>query len=65
MFDPEKDGISAIKGGCTRCQELLTIFESHRRTLQMMRAFAPFPVKGKEAADPAPDVQQDLFDLLG
>jgi hypothetical protein len=65
MFDPEKDGISAIKGGCTRCQELLAIFESYRRTLQMMRAFAPFPAKSKEPAEPEPDRQQDLFDLLG
>jgi hypothetical protein len=65
MFDPEKDGVSAIKGGCTRCQELLTIFENYRRTLQLMRAFAPFPAKGKETADLAPDRQQDLFELLG
>jgi uncharacterized CHY-type Zn-finger protein len=65
MFDPEKDGISAVKGGCTRCQELLAICESYRRTQQMMRAFAPFPPKAKEATEPEPDRQQGLFDLQG
>jgi len=64
MFDPESDGIGAIKGGCPRCQELQDIFVSHQRTLQLMRAFAPFPAQRREQADPEPDRQQDLFASL-
>jgi phage FluMu protein Com len=64
MFDPEADGIGAIKGGCPRCQELQTIFESHQRTLQLMRTFAPIQTQHREPADPDPDSQQDLFASL-
>jgi len=64
MFDPEADGIGAIKGGCPRCQELQDIFVSSQRTLQLMRAFAPVSVQRKEPADPGPDGQQDLFTSL-
>jgi hypothetical protein len=61
MFDPEADGTGAIKGGCTRCLELQAIFESHRRTLQLMRAVAPILPSRREPSDPGPDRQQDLF----
>ncbi|MDR3726324.1 MAG: hypothetical protein P4K86_04695 [Terracidiphilus sp.] len=61
LLDPEADGIGAIKGGCPRCQELQAIFVSNQRTLQLMLAFAPFPVERKEPADPGPERQQDLF----
>jgi phage FluMu protein Com len=61
LFDPEADGIGAIKGGCPRCQELQAIFVSNQRTLQLMLAFAPLPVQRKEPADPRPERQQDLF----
>jgi phage FluMu protein Com len=64
MFDPEADGIGAIKGGCPRCQELQDIFISHQRTLQLMRAFAPLQPQRKKPADPEPDRQQDLFAFL-
>jgi hypothetical protein len=64
MFDPEKDGVGAIKGGCPSCLELQSIFESHRRTLQLMRAFAPMPAHHEKPADPDPDLQQDLFASL-
>ena len=61
MFDPEADGLGAIKGGCSRCQDLQTIFESHQHTLRLMRTFAPPPVQRRKPADPGPDRQQDLF----
>jgi hypothetical protein len=61
MFDPQADGIGAIRGGCPQCLELQSIFESHQRTLQLMRGFAPIHVQSKKPADPAPDCQQDLF----
>jgi len=64
MFDPEADGVGAIKGGCPRCLELLAIFESHRRTLQLMCGFAPFPAQSNKPADPGSDQQQDLFSFL-
>jgi hypothetical protein len=64
MFDPEADGVGAIKGGCPRCLELLAIFESHRRTLQLMRGFAPIPAKNNKPTKPAPEEQQDLFPSL-
>jgi hypothetical protein len=64
MFDPAADGIGAIKGGCTRCLELQAIFESHNRTLQLMRSFAPVTIQKSMPAKPAPDEQQDLFPSL-
>ena len=64
MFDPEAGGKGAIKGGCSRCQDLQAIFESHQRTLQLMRTFAPPPIKRRKPADPDPDSQQDLFRSL-
>jgi len=63
MFDPEADGIGAIKGGCPRCQELQAIFVSNQHTLQMMRAFAPMPER-INPVDSGPDRQQDLFTSL-
>jgi hypothetical protein len=64
MFNPESDGIGAIKGGCPRCLELQTIFENHRRTLQLMRAFAPVLTQRTGPSDPGPARQQDLFASL-
>jgi hypothetical protein len=64
MFDPEADGTGAIKGGCSRCLELQAIFESHRRTLQLMRTVAPIPTPRRGPSDPGPDRQQDLFASL-
>lgn len=61
MFDPESDGIGAIKGGCPRCLELQAIFESHQHTLRLMRAFAPIQTQHAGSSDPGPDRQQDLF----
>jgi len=63
MFDPEADGIGAIKGGCPRCLELQAIFESHNRIMQLMRGFAPIPAPRNKPKDPGPDGQQDLFQL--
>ena len=62
MFDPEADGPGAIRGGCSRCQDLQAIFESHQNTLKLMRTFAPPP--RQKRADPEPDRQQDLFASL-
>src|SRR5579864_4546849 len=55
MFDPEADGPGAIRGGCSRCQELQTIFESHQRTLRLMRIFAPQLQTQRRKADPVAD----------
>ena len=62
MFDPEADGIGAIKGGCPRCLALQAIFESHRQTLHLMSAIEPNQRTGHSA--PGPDRQQDLFASL-
>jgi hypothetical protein len=64
MYDPQADGIGALKGGCPQCLELQSIFESHQRTLQLMRAFAPMQAKRKKAVAPEPDSQPDLFNSL-
>ena len=40
MYDPE-GGEGAIVGGCKRCMQLLDIRESHRRTLDLIKAFGP------------------------
>ena len=67
MFDPEADGIGAIKGGCPRCLELQSIFESHFHTLRLMSAFAPIPTQRTERtelSDASPDRQGDLFASL-
>ncbi len=63
-FDPEADGVGAIKGGCPQCQELLVIFKSHRHTLQLMRAFAPTLTQRTGPSDSGPERQQDLFASL-
>jgi hypothetical protein len=64
MFDPEADGIGAIKGGCPRCLELQAIFESHSHTLRLMSAFGPIPAQHAGPSDPSPDRQRDLFASL-
>lgn len=61
MFNPETDGLGAIKGGCPRCLELQAIFESHRHTLRLVDAFGPLPTQRTGPSDPGPDRQQDLF----
>jgi hypothetical protein len=35
MFDPEVDGVGAIKGGRSRCLDLHAIFEKHQRILAL------------------------------
>jgi hypothetical protein len=64
MFDPEADGPGAIKAGCSRCQDLQTIFESHQRTLRLMRTFAPPAVERRKPAEVDSERQQDLFASL-
>jgi hypothetical protein len=62
-FDPEAAGIGAIKGGCSRCEDLQEIFESHQRTLRLMRTFAP-PAQRQKPTDLGPERQQNLFASL-
>ena len=38
-YDPASDGSSA--DNCSRCLDLLAIYDQHQRTLQLMRTFAP------------------------
>jgi hypothetical protein len=65
MFDPQADGPGAIRGGCSRCQDLQTIFDSHQRTLRLMRTFAPSPpAERRKPTGPGRDRQQDLFASL-
>ena len=62
MYDPAEDGPGAIKGGCTRCQDLYTIHETHQRTLTLMRAFgSSLERRRQRAADPNAGRQQHLF----
>ena len=63
MYNPA-DGEAAIIGGCKRCQQLLEIRDSHRRTLELMKAFGPTR-EGRDR-DPVPmirleDRQTKLF----
>jgi len=65
MFDPEADGPGAIRGGCSRCQELQSIFETHQRMVRLMRAFAPpSQAPRRKTTDSSADRQQDLFGSL-
>jgi hypothetical protein len=63
-IDRNTHGVGAIKGGCPQCQELLVIFESHRHTMQLMRAFAPTLAQRTGPSDSGPERQQDLFASL-
>jgi hypothetical protein len=59
-FDPEVAGIGAVIAGCSRCQDLQAIFESHQRTLRLLRTFAPTrSPRRRKRVDPGR--QQDLF----
>jgi hypothetical protein len=61
QFDPN-DGEGAIRGGCARCYALLDIHRSHRRLLELMRAFGPpkeRPARTKPSID---EHQPSLFD---
>jgi hypothetical protein len=40
-FNPARDGLAAIKGGCPKCHLLLEIFETHRRLVGLMRQAVP------------------------
>ena len=59
MFDPEADGIGAIKSGCPRCLELQAIFGSHQHTLRLMRAYAPIPTQHARSSDLGSDRQHE------
>jgi len=62
MFDPATDGPGAIRGGCTRCQDLHEIFDCQQRALRLMRTFAASaPPNRWKATDPDADRQQNLF----
>ena len=61
MFNPEADGPAAIRGGCTRCQDLLSIYQNHQQTLKLMRTFAPPPPPRPKPADLDAERQQTLF----
>ena len=63
MFDPSSDGPGAIRGGCTRCQDLQTIFDNHQCTVRLMRTFAP-PSMPKKRTKAVETRQHDLFAAL-
>jgi hypothetical protein len=52
-------------GAAVPGEDLQTIFDSHQRTLRLMRTFAPSPPdERRKPADPHGDRQQDLFASL-
>lgn len=55
-FNPARDGLAAIKGGCPKCHLLLDIFETHRRLIELMRRAVP--AKENATKIPAPDPAQ-------
>lgn len=64
-FDPYTDGRGAIRGGCTRCEALMDIYELHHKMMALMRQFNP-PDPKKAARKPHDDshLQESLFDDL-
>ena len=53
-FNPARDGLPAIKGGCPKCHLLLDIYETHHRLVELMRKAVPPRENGtKLAADAA------------
>ena len=64
-FDPYSDGRGAIRGGCTRCEALMEIYELHQKMMGLMRQFNP-PDPKKSAAKKRDDshLQESLFDEL-
>ena len=40
-FNPARDGLAAIKGGCPKCHLLLDISETHRKLIDLMRRAVP------------------------
>ncbi|MBV8068908.1 MAG: hypothetical protein JO270_03320 [Acidobacteriaceae bacterium] len=40
-FNPARDGLAAIKGGCPKCHLLLDIFQTHARLVALMRQAVP------------------------
>lgn len=59
-FDPAKDGPGAIKGGCSRCQDLQTIYDTHQQVMRLMRTFTA-PVERRKTINPGSSRQQSLF----
>jgi hypothetical protein len=55
-FNPARDGLAAIKGGCPKCHLLLEIFETHRRLVELIRKVLPPREDATKLA--APDVAQ-------
>ena len=64
MFDPEADGPAAIRGGCPKCQDLQTIFDTQQQMVKLMRTFSP-PPPPKPKVDPDAGRQQSLFASFG
>ena len=60
-YDPGDTGESGLVGGCARCLELLQIFQSHKKTLSLLRAFGPVRDLKPKSAEPTEDRQIPLF----
>ena len=64
-YDPYTDGRGAIRGGCTRCEALLEIYELHTKMLSLMRQFnPPDPKKAASKKHDDSHLQESLFDEL-
>ena len=59
-FNPARDGLAAIKGGCPKCHLLLEIFETHRRLVGLMRQAVPAR-ENPPKSDPSDTSQLALF----
>ena len=60
-YDPGDAGEGGLVGGCARCIELLEIFQSHKKTVALLRAFGPGRDLKPKPAEPTEDRQIPLF----
>jgi hypothetical protein len=63
-YDPEIDGIGAIRGGCRRCQLLFDIWDHHNKMVRLIREFGHREEDGAKAksAEAANERQMSLLD---
>ena len=62
-YDPEIDGLGGIRGGCSRCDMLLDIYQSHSKLVRLMREFGSRE-QPKPKPVPTPEVDSRQMSLL-
>ena len=67
-YNPEEVGEGGVVGGCNRCLQLLEIYNSHKKTLGLLKIFGPMrdakpkpKAKPKNVDHPIDDRQTSLF----